>query len=133
MNYRIEELGSFSIIGQEIELTNFRAQNIQISTVFWKRFNINLKKSYLSQSGNWIKYAFMEKHDGKLFYYCASPQKVVVPEGFIPNSGYMPLQNEFLHFEKYDYRFHRNSSESIIEIWIPVQGKAFLDYIPEEQ
>ena len=73
MNYRIEELGSFSIIGQEIELTNFRAQNIQISTVFWKRFNINLKKSYLSQSGNWIKYAFMEKHDGKLFYYCAIP------------------------------------------------------------
>lgn len=50
MNYRIEELGSFSIIGQEIELTNFRAQNIQISTVFWKRFNINLKKSYLSHS-----------------------------------------------------------------------------------
>ena len=166
MNYRIEELGSFSIIGQEIELTNFRAQNIQISTVFWKRFNINLKKSYLSQSGNWIKYAFMEKHDGKLFYYCAIPQKVVVPEGFIskrintyrymvvehigsmdkiyetyekiykeilPNSGYMPLHNEFLHFEKYDYRFHRNSSESIIEIWIPIQGKAFLDYIPEEQ
>ena len=108
----------------------------------------------------------MEKHDGKLFYYCAVPQKVVVPEGFIPkrvnpyrymvvehigsmdkiyetyekiykeilpNSGYMPLQNEFLHFEKYDYRFHWNSSESIIEIWIPVQGKAFLDYISEEQ
>ena len=46
MNYRIEELGSFSIIGQEIELTNFRAPNIQISTVFWKRFNINLKKSH---------------------------------------------------------------------------------------
>lgn len=75
----------------------------------------------------------MEKRDGKLVYYCAIPQKVVVPEGFIPNSGYMPLQNEFLHFEKYDYRFHWNSSESIIEIWIPVQGKAFLDYISEEQ
>ena len=45
----------------------------------------------------------------------------------------MPLQNEFLHFEKYDYRFHWNSSESIIEIWIPIQDKEFLDYIPEEQ
>ncbi|HAP8552898.1 TPA: transcriptional regulator, partial [Enterococcus faecium] len=26
-----------------------------------------------------------------------------------------------LHFEKYDYRFHWNSDNSVIEIWIPIQ------------
>ncbi|HAP8748024.1 transcriptional regulator, partial [Enterococcus faecium] len=25
------------------------------------------------------------------------------------------------HFEKYDYRFHWNSDNSVIEIWIPIQ------------
>lgn len=156
MNYTIKELGAFSIIGQEIELTNFQIRNIQISTQFWRKFNSNLKKSYLSQSGNWIKYAFMEKREGKLFYYCAIPKKAVVPECFtlkkikphrylivehmgsmdkiygtyrkvyqelLPNSNYVPIQDDFLHFEKYGYRFNWNREDSIIEIWIPIQDE----------
>lgn len=53
MKYTIRELETCSVIGQEVELTNYQKRNIQISTQFWRKFNSNLKKSYLSQSGNW--------------------------------------------------------------------------------
>lgn len=152
--YRIEELEAFSVIGQETELTTFQKRNIQISTQFWREFNANLKKAYLSQSGNWVKYAFMERREEKLFYYCAIPKRVVVPDNFIqkeikphkylvvehigsmdkiystytriykeilPNTNYTPLQDDFKHFEKYDYRFHWNKVNSVIEIWVPVE------------
>ena len=155
MKYKIYELEAFSVIGQEAELTDYQKRNIQISTQFWKKFNSNLKKSYLSQSGNWIKYAFMERRNGKLFYFCAIPKRNVVPESFIykeiqpcrylvvehigamekiyetygkiykeilPNTEYIPLQEDFLHFEKYDYRFHWNRENSMIEIWLPIKS-----------
>lgn len=155
MKYTIQEHESFSVIGQEVELTNFQRRNIQISKRFWQKFNVNLKKSYLSQSGNWIKYAFMEKREEKLFYYCAIPKKAVIPEGFIsreisayrylvvehigsmdniystygeiymnilPNEKYVAIKDDFLHFEKYDYRFQWNKANSVIEIWIPIQS-----------
>ena len=80
--FRIEKSDAFSVIGQDIELTNFQQKNIGISTQFWKHFNTELKRAYLSQSGNWLKYAFMERCEGKLFYFCSIPKKVVVPEGF---------------------------------------------------
>lgn len=133
MKYTIRELEAFSVIGQEVELTNYQKRNIQISTQFWRNFNSNLKKSYLSQSGNWIKYAFMEKRNGKLFYLCSIPKRNIIPESFIckeilfckylviehigamdkiyetygkiyqeilPNTQYIPLQENFLHFER---------------------------------
>ncbi len=154
MIYSIQEHPAFSVIGHDIEMTNYQRENIQISKQFWKQFNANLKKSYLAQSGNWTKYAFMEKRDGILRYYCAIPKKAVIPESFIlkevksqrylvvqhigpidkiydtykiiyqeiiPNNSYVPLQEDFLHFEKYDFRFHWNREDSIIEIWIPIQ------------
>lgn len=153
MNYRIEQLDTFFIIGQEIEITNSKKENIRISTSFWKQFNVNLKKEYLSQSPNWLKYAFMERRDGKLYYYCAIPKKTIVPSQFVekeilaqrylvvehigkmnaiyqtydkiytqvlPDNEYQLSQKQFLHFEKYDYRFHWNRDDSIIEIWIPI-------------
>ncbi len=46
MKYTIRELETFSVIGQEVELTNYQKRNIQISTQFWRKFNSNLKKSY---------------------------------------------------------------------------------------
>ena len=97
----------------------------------------------------------MERKNGKLFYYCAIPQRTVIPEGFIfkeiksykylvvehiglmngiydtyaklyqevlPNAECIPLQEDFLHFERYDYRFHWNRENSIIEIWLPIKG-----------
>ena len=59
INFSIKELNAFAVIGQEVELTNYQKKNIQISTQFWRKFNSSLKKAYLSQSGNWVKYAFM--------------------------------------------------------------------------
>lgn len=155
MNYTIREQEAFSVIGQKIELTNRQKENIKICVEFWRKFNNNLKKAYLSQSGNWIKYAFIEREEDKLFYYCAIPRKIVVPEGFVSkeiapckyivvehigsmdkiyetygkiykeilsNTEYIPLQESFLHFERYDYRFCWNRENSIIEIWLPIKG-----------
>ncbi|MEG0452976.1 MAG: GyrI-like domain-containing protein [Coprobacillus sp.] len=155
VKYSIKELGAFSVIGQEVELTRSQKENIQISTKFWQTFNMNLRKSNLSQSSHWTKYAFMERRDSILFYYCAIPKKEIVPEGFIvkqikaqrylvvehvgsmnqiyetygkiyqqifPNTQYITLQENFIHFEKYDYRFHWNKENSIIEIWIPIKS-----------
>jgi len=79
MKYTIRELEAFSVIGQEVELTNYQKRNIQISTQFWRKFNADLKKSYLSQFGNWIKYAFMIKRNGKLFYFDVSAGYVKGP------------------------------------------------------
>lgn len=153
MNYEIKELDEFSVIGQEVELTNSKSRNVQTSVQFWRTFNSNLKKSYLSQQGNWVKYAFMERKDGKMLYYCAIPKRVVIPEGFIyknikpctyivvehigsmndiyetytklykevlPKVGCNLAQEDFLHFERYDDRFHWNREDSVIEIWLPI-------------
>lgn len=155
MKYTIREIEAFTVIGQEVELTNYQKRNIQISTQFWRKFNSNLKKSYLSQAGNWIKYAFTEKRNGKLFYFCAIPKRNIIPDNFLykeiqaykylvvehtgsmdkiyetyskiykellPNTEYALLQKDFLHFERYDYRFHWNKESSIIEIWLPIKS-----------
>ena len=39
----------------------------------------------------------------------------------ITSTSYIPIKDIILHFEKYDYRFHWNSDNSVIEIWIPIQ------------
>lgn len=155
MKYTIQELESFSVIGQEIEITHSQKVNIQISTSFWQLFNNNIKQLCLSQSKNWVKYSFMERRNGKLFYYCAIPYKTTVPNGFVfkeikaqrylvvehlgpmnkiyntygkiyqeilPSTNYLVSQENFIHFEKYDYRFHWNKENSIIEIWIPIKS-----------
>lgn len=38
----------------------------------------------------------------------------------LPASGCTPNRDSFLHFEKYDHRFHWSRADSIIEIWVPV-------------
>lgn len=43
-------------------------------------------------------------------------------KNILPNNEYILAQNNFLHFKKYDYRFHWNNDNSIIEIWIPIQN-----------
>ena len=97
MNYSIRELDAFSVIGQEVELTNYQKRNIQISTQFWRKFNSNLKKSYLSQSGNWVKYAFMERRNGKLYYFCSIPKRTIIPDNFlykeIPSYKYLVMEH----------------------------------------
>lgn len=117
MKYAILELSAFSVIGQEIELTNYQKKNIQISTQFWKRFNNNLKKSYLSQTENWVKYAFMEKRAGKLYYFCAIPKRAVIPDDFlykeIPAYKYLVVE-------------HIGAMDKIYETY----GKVYQEIIP---
>lgn len=154
MKYRMKEIGAFSVIGQETPLADTQRRNIEISSAFWKQFNQNLKKAYLSQFGNWTKYAFTQRRNGSLFYVCAIPRKEFTPHGFVameipssnylvfehigamskiydtyhvvykeilPLSGYSLKQDSFLHLEKYDNRFHWNSANSVIEVWVPIE------------
>lgn len=97
MKYRIEEVDAFTVIGQETQLAATQRRSIEISSVFWKKFNRNLKKAYLSQVGNWIKYAFTERRNGSLFYICAIPRKEITPDGFIvkkiPSSKYLVFEH----------------------------------------
>lgn len=153
MEYKIIKEQSFIVIMQEIQLREHKRQNMKLTTNFWLQFNKHLKLSRLSQSGNWIKYAFMIRQEGTLMYGCAIPYRGSVPNDFLykeipahtymvvehvgsmntiyvtydkiykeilPNSEYSLDQNDFLHFEKYDHRFHWNRVDSIIEIWIPI-------------
>jgi len=82
MTYRIEVLDDFSVVGQRIKLTGHQKDNLILAIDFWKKFNGQLKKNYLVQFGHWTKYAFMERTQQGLFYFCAVPKKVIVPNGF---------------------------------------------------
>lgn len=117
MKYTIRELEAFSVIGQEVELTNYHKRNIQISTQFWRKFNADLKKSYLSQFENWIKYAFMIKRNGKLFYFCSIPKRNVIPDGFI----YKDIQSyKYLAVE------HIGSMDNLYETYRKIYQKYYL-------
>lgn len=126
MKYTIRELEAFSVIGQEVELTNYQKRNIQISTQFWRKFNADLKKSYLSQFGNWIKYAFMIKRNGKLFYFCSIPKRNVIPDGFI----YKDIQSyKYLAVE------HIGSMDNLYETYRKIYQEILLntDYTPLQE
>lgn len=153
MEYRIIKEQSFTVIMQEIQLSEHKRQNMKLTTNFWQHFNKLLKLSHLSQSGSWLKYAFMHRRNGKLTYGCSISYHGRIPNGFVykeipahkylvvehigsmkniyetydriykeilPNSKFKLEQHDFLHFEKYDHRFHWNRVDSIIEIWLPI-------------
>ena len=126
MKYTIRELETFSVIGQEVELTNYQKRNIQISTQFWRKFNSNLKKSYLSQSGNWIKYAFMERRNEKLFYFCSIPKRNVVPNNFV-----------YKEIQRYKYLVveHIGSMDKIYETYGMIYQEILpqMEYIPLQE
>lgn len=154
ISYSICQCEALILIGQAVKLTEQKKTNIKLSQQLWQKFNMNLKKIGLTQGGNWVKYAVMERKNDGLFYYCAIPKKTEVPNDFIvknimpntylvvehvgdmdkiydtytmiyhhllPDLNFKPLANDFLHFEKYDYRFHWHKENSIIEIWVPIQ------------
>lgn len=52
MNYRIEELEAFTVVGQAILLTQSQKHNLELSQRFWKQFNQTIRKEHLSQSRN---------------------------------------------------------------------------------
>lgn len=114
MEYKIQTLEAFSVIGKEIELTNSKKENLKLCMKFWQSFNYTLKLQQLSQKGNWLKYAFMKRTDGKLYYFCAIPKKDKVPDDFIcaniPAQTYLVVEHQGpMHtlYETYDLLYKR--------------------------
>jgi predicted transcriptional regulator YdeE len=83
VNYRIEVLPPFTVIGMEKEITKRQSLNIEICKLFWHKFNASIKKNYISPHGNWVKYAFTYMRNNEYHYCCAIPKKHCIPEGFI--------------------------------------------------
>lgn len=64
------------------------------------------------------KYLVVE-HQGAMDQIYATYEEIY--QKLIPKLGLNLEQTNFLHFEKYDERFHWNRSSSIIELWIPLK------------
>jgi len=108
MKYEIKHIPQFSIIGQEILLTNSKQENILICKKFWNSFNSLLKKFNLSQKYNWEKYGFITKKESNLYYFCAIPSNLLIPPGFIERTI---ENNSYLVFE------HIGSIDKIYETY----------------
>lgn len=98
LHYRIEELPAFSVIGLEQELTNQKSQNLKRCLAFWPQFNQQLKLNRLNQANqNWTKFAFMERRENQLTYFCAIPCSNEIPANFIlkeiPASSYLVVEH----------------------------------------
>ena len=118
MDYRIEELEALTVVGQAIPLTQSQKHNLQLSQRFWKQFNQTIKKEHLSQSGNWVKYAFMIRKNHQLFYYCALPFQNRVPNSFFTKNI---KKQKYLVFE------HRGDMNKIYQTY----GKIYQDILPQ--
>lgn len=106
MQYRIQRKPAFSVMAKQIELTQSKKQNMQISTAFWRSFNTSLSRHSLKQKGVWLKYAFMKREKEQLLYMCAIPKREVVPEDFfcmeIPEKTYMVVEHRGPMYQIYD-------------------------------
>ena len=76
-------------------------------------------KEPLPQRAFCIKKYLVVEHIGAMDKIYETYGKIY--EEIIPSTSYIPIKDIILHFEKYDYRFHWNSDNSVIEIWIPIQ------------
>ena len=114
MDYQIIELEEFNVIGIRYELSKSLSNNVKLAQNHWKIFNSKLRNNKLYLGSNWCKYAFIEKIENKIFYYISIPKKDFVPNDFTEN-------RQFVYFEKYDYKFHWNREDSVIEIYIPIK------------
>lgn len=112
INFSIKELNAFAVIGQEVELTNYQNYfcSIPQRTITPEGFLYKEIPSY--------KYLVVE-HIGAMDKIYETYGKIY--QEIIPSTSYIPIKDIILHFEKYDYRFHWNSDNSVIEIWIPIQ------------
>lgn len=97
MEYKIREVRSFSVCGLETEITKWQNRNIPICRELWIQFNKYLNEYGLHQLGDWKKYAFTYKKDGKFFYYCSIPEPIKLPKQFIvkeiPRNAYLICQH----------------------------------------
>lgn len=93
MNYKIEEVRPFTVCGMGVEITGWQNKNIEICRSLWIEFNKILNREHLHQCGNWRKYAFTYKEEGKLYYFCAIQEQYKLPAEFeaksIPRQFYL--------------------------------------------
>lgn len=121
MMYELKELPAFSVIGLELELTKQKSKNLERCMAFWPAFNHQLKNHRLSQQkGNWTKFAFMERREGRLYYYCAIPRPTSLPADFllkeIPAGKYLVVAHQGAMDQIY------TTYEEIYQVLIPKLG-----------
>jgi len=149
MDFKIITLNEFEVMGREYELSNSLNRNMMLAQKHWQKFNMELRKNKVHLGRNWIKYAFVYEDNGELYYYIAVPKKEDVSFDFkmktIPKSKYLMVEHngnmnklkstvdsvynnvsgfkssDFAYFEKYDYKFHWNRKDSIIELYFPIK------------
>lgn len=154
LKYKIESVRGFSVCGMGTEITKWTNVNIKICKNIWIEFNRVLYQYDLHQLGDWKKYAFTYKKDGKFYYFCSIPEQLKIPKvfsvkevprqtylvckhighmdtikdtvnqiykEFLPQHTFVPKQDLFFHFERYDKRFNKSTTDSIIDIYVPVE------------
>ena len=130
MDYQIIELEEFNVIGIRYELSKSLSNNVKLAQNHWKIFNSKLRNNKLYLGSNWCKYAFIEKIILKSKYlrveHIGNMNKLkdtinYVYKEIIPKNNILVENRQFVYFEKYDYKFHWNREDSVIEIYIPIK------------
>ncbi len=102
----------------------------------WKKYGITFKKNedyfympsvslsaendlrkYTIQQGRYVRF----RHKGDMYFLKNTIFNIY--KKFLPESALQINKNrELIHFEEYDYRFKWNRSDSIIDIYIPLES-----------
>lgn len=130
--YELKELPAFSVLGLEQVLTNQKSQNLERCLSFWTVFNRQLKMNRLTQQkGNWTKFAFMERRDGQLYYYCAIPHQNSVPANFlvkeVPAGSYLVVEHQGAMDQIYD-TYEEVYQELVPKLSLSLKQTSFLHF-----
>src|SRR5574344_2067388 len=104
MDYQIIELEEFNVIGIRYELSKSLSNNVKLAQNHWKILNSKFLR--VEHIGN------MNKLKDTINY---------VYKEIIPKNNILVENRQFVYFEKYDYKFHWNREDSVIEIYIPIK------------
>lgn len=132
MKYELKELPAFSVLGLEQVLTNQKSQNLERCLSFWTVFNRQLKMNRLTQQkGNWTKFAFMERRDGQLYYYCGIPRPTYVPANFlvkeVPAGSYLVVEHQGAMYQIYD-TYEEVYQELVPKLGLSLKQTSFLHF-----
>src|SRR5574344_266512 len=135
MDYQIIELEEFNVIGIRYELSKSLSNNVKLAQNHWKIFNSKLRNNklfyYISiPKKDFVPNDFTEKIILKSKYlrveHIGNMNKLkdtinYVYKEIIPKNNILVENRQFVYFEKYDYKFHWNREDSVIEIYIPIK------------
>ena len=152
MEFELVNKENIEVSGLPVKITKSQKENFRIMTNQWKKFNKELRLVRTGNIKNWEKYGITYKKNGVYFYMPSvssnsSFEKMIIIGGkyalfihrgdikFLKTTIYniykkiIPQNNLsldperiILHYEKYDYRFSWNRSDSIIEIYLPIEN-----------